>query len=140
MPKQGTWNKSFWRKLNNVKKIDEKEILSIIHFNTMDTYETIRNLIPVRYGGLKTSVYGEVYRTANGISGRVGIDNDPHVNLKPGNVHSDDFTNRELAEMLLNKQNKSQSRMADIKGWLEDYRDTTTSDLKNYWDSKIKRR
>lgn len=140
MARQGKWNKSFWRKLNNLKKIDEKEILSIIHFNTIDTYETIRNIIPVRYGGLKTGVYGEVTRTPNGVSGRVGIDNDPHVNLKPGNVHTDDFTNRELAEILLNTQNKSQSRMEDIRGWLEDYRETTTSDLKNYWDSKIKRR
>ena len=135
MAKNGSWNKSVWRKLDNLKKIDQKELLSIIQFNTEDTYETIRNLIPVRYGGLKTGVYGEVNMTSTGVTGRVGIDNDPHINLRY--YKRDDVTNREVADILATTQNKSQPKMADIEGWLEDYIETTRNDVKNYWDSKL---
>lgn len=136
MAKNGNWNKSVWRKLDNLKKVDQKELLSIIQFNTEDTYETIRNLIPVRYGGLKTGVYGEVNMTNTGVTGRVGIDNDPHINLYY--YKTDNITNRELANILRTVPNKSNAKMVDIEGWLGDYVETTRNDIKNYWDSKLK--
>lgn len=135
------WNKNIYRKLNNLKKMDQKQLVSKIQKNTEMYSEAIRNAVPYLYGGLKTSVYSDIRLTQTGVVGVIGIDNTKHINLDPTKkVSTDNFTNKELAGWLLNKPNKSQGKMKYVKSLLNDYITDTRDDIADYWDSKIKRR
>lgn len=135
------WNNHIYRKLQNLKKIDQKELVHIIQTNTSEYGETIKGLMPVLYGGFKTSVYYDTNITATGVVGKIGIDSDKHINLNPKKkVTTDNFTNKELAGWLLNKPNKSQWKMKEITEWLDEYAEITRQNIKQYWDDKIKRR
>lgn len=140
MPKKN-WNNHIYRKLQNLKKIDQKELVHIIQTNTSEYGETIKGLMPVLYGGFKTSVYYDTNITAAGVVGKIGIDSDKHINLNPKKkVTTDNFTNKELAGWLLNKPNKSQWKMKEITEWLDEYTEITRQNIKQYWDDKVKRR
>jgi hypothetical protein len=136
MARQGNWNRNYWKKLDSLSKTDTKQLISIMNRNVAEYTEAIQSVIPVLYGGLKVSVYGEVNMTEHGVTGKIGIDSDKHVDLNPKGIHSDDFTNQQLAEWLLNKPNKSQQKMVTISRWLDDFKDTTRDDIAEYWETK----
>lgn len=140
MPRNQKWNKDIYRKLENLKKMDQKELVHTVQTNTNEYGETIKSIMPELYGGFKTSVYYETRLTETGVVGVIGIDNDKHVDLNPKGIHSDDFTNKELANWLLNKPNKSQWKMQEIQEWMKDYQNTTRDAIRDYWNSKVKRR
>lgn len=82
MARNGKYNKDFWKKLDNVGKVDTQRLYNIIQRETEEQAQYIREMIPYLYGGLKLGVYSETNITPHGITAKLGIDNDKHVNLR----------------------------------------------------------
>lgn len=106
MAKQGNWNKSFWKQLDTIWQWPITDIRQIMLEELGKTEAIMMERTPVRYGGLKSSIYSAVHDTPNGISAVIGYTQTPHWDLEPNNPHQDEITNPQLAEILLNKPNK----------------------------------
>ena len=131
MAKQGNWNKSFWKRLDNLGKINEKQIIHIIQ-NELNKVETIMvEKTPFRYGGLLASHYAVLVQTEHGYSGRVGYTQTPHWDLDVSNPHQDDFTNPQLIEMLSEKP-KTSANVLDINNAMIDFRENCRNKIRQY--------
>lgn len=124
MARQGNWNKSYWKKLDKVGKIPEKEIYSIINEELAKTDAVLESKTPIKYGGLYASKYAVITNTPTGVSGKVGYTNTKHWDLDPSDPHQDNITNTELAEILVDKKSVSND-MLDIMDALQDFQDNT---------------
>lgn len=76
------WNNNFWKNLDNLSKNKMDKLFRIMKEDTDYAVADLRETVPYLYGGLQLSVYGDVYRTEHGVTARLGIDNDKHINLR----------------------------------------------------------
>lgn len=98
------WNRYYWRSLKNSTKVDEKTIVSIYrkHLNVIEN--TMMELTPIKYGGLKFSHYTVIKPSPNGITASVGYVNKKHLRLDPSDPGYDKITNPELMEKLMDTE------------------------------------
>lgn len=123
MARQGDWNKSFWRNLDKFEKNKIDQIRQVMLEEVGITEAVLQENTPIKYGGLKTSVYGVVADTPDGVSARVGYTQTPHWNLDPTNPHQDEFTNPTLMGYLENKPGKSAANIRTISTELDRFQD-----------------
>lgn len=128
------------RKLENLKNINEAELIAIFNKNVNIARDTIYETLPERTGELKRGVFGDVFLTNDGVACEVGIANTPHG--------EDDFTNTTLAGWLLNKPNappqygkktsNSQHQMQEVIDILNDLKYDISYDIEQYWYEHVK--
>lgn len=134
MARQGNWNKSFWKRLDNLGEIDQQAITNIINEETGKVEAVLQSRTPVLYGGLKASSYAVVVPTATGVSGRVGYTNTPHIDLDPNDPGFDGFTNVQLAQWLIENGNDiTAEKMYDILDAMEAFPENVKNRLKEYF-------
>lgn len=138
MAKQGNWNKSFWKRFEESHNIPVDNIRQIMLEEVGKTEAVLNENTPVRYGGLKASVYGVVADTDNGISARVGYTQTPHWDLDPTNPHQDTFTNPTLMEYLEagTVEPETNAKIARVKQELSSFQDRVRERVYN----ELKRR
>lgn len=137
MGKQSYWSKSIYRKLENKMEQDINAITNICIRNAEICKSVMEQKTPVKYGGLKASLYSQVNTTPTGISVAVGYSNRQHINLNPISPGYDKFTNQELLDFLENKA-KTSSDVLDIQDAMSDCIKNTQDDINTYWKSKQK--
>lgn len=76
------WNSNYWRNLDNLSKTKMDKLFRVLKKDTDYAVADLKETVPYLYGGLQLSVYGETYRTEHGVTVKLGIDNDKHVNLR----------------------------------------------------------
>ena len=81
-------NAKFFKNLDDFGKVDTQKIFNIVQKETNETAAYIRDVIPYLYGGLQTGVYWETRATEHGVSAVIGIDNDPHLNMRGMHTHT----------------------------------------------------
>lgn len=119
MPRQGNWNKSFWKKLDNLAELPKNQIRQIMLEETGKVDGIMLSRTPYKYGGLLFSHYSIVQDTEHGISASFGYTKNKHLDLNPNSPGYSDITNPELAEILLDKPSSS-DKMLDISDAMYD--------------------
>ena len=134
MAKRSEWNSSFWKTLDKLGKIDERQIINIIQeeLNKVDTIMIDKT--PKKYGGLLASHYAVLVPTEHGYSGRVGYTNRQHINLNPSSPGYDKFTNTQLMDILLNAKKVSEN-VFDISYAIGDFRENCRNRVMEYLSS-----
>lgn len=138
MAKQGNWNKSFWKKLDNLNNTQIDKIRQVMLEECGKVEYIMQENTPIQYGGLKSSIYAVVVDTENGVSARVGYTQTPHWDLDPANPHQDDITNPNLAQHLLETVNNEGTyiKLDIIQLALDDFQEN----VRNRVNETLKRR
>lgn len=139
MARQGNWNKSLWRKLDNIKKLDVDNLAKDLDHQAKFTESMLEALTPQKYGGLVASRYSICEVEGDRVNCRVGYTQTPHWNLDPANPHQDDITNPQLLQYLIenvNDDGKAQALFA-IQDWLEDFTFNCESICRDYFNKTV---
>lgn len=130
-----------WRRLDRLKKLNADDVTDVMIRNLGRYYDDMYNNVPYAYGGLQSSIYHYIRNTEHGITVGLGISNTLHENKNPKNPHLDDFTNRELIDTLTewppNKKNTAE-RAKTTLDILNEFRNNTAKDVKEYWRNRLK--
>lgn len=123
MANQGRYNSSFWKNLDKLSTVPYDGVMQIMQKECNYTTEMLDALTPVKFGGLVSSRYAVVAKTANGVSARAGYTQTPHWDLDPAEPHQDKITNPQLAMYLADnsKHDYTKAAMHQIEAILWDF-------------------
>lgn len=135
MSRQSDWNKSIHRRLEGKIQADVDAITNICVRNAEICRTVMEEKTPVKYGGLKASLYSQVNNTPTGLSVVVGYSNRQHIRLNPIDPGYDKFSNIDLLEFLENSE-KTSNDVLDIRDAMTDCIQNTYNDIQEYWKTK----
>lgn len=145
MAKQARWNKSFWKKMDHLERMEQiadQPMLQIMSEEVGKVEGVMLSETPVRFGGLLQSHYAYIAETPTGYSGRVGYDRGRHINLdpnlEPGESQYDEETNPEVMDYL-STHPKREAQVAEIEEAMEQYPINCRERILEWFKSEVKK-